>query len=115
VTRHTPHNSAPRSASVRAMGDCTLWSLHREAFREVQAVTSSEALVARTNALNALEALAPVDRFALAQLAGALTTLTVHEQDAPLVVQGEALQRYGCNCLLLDQVVIKCISVARAG
>jgi hypothetical protein len=97
------------------MGDCTLWSLHREVFREVVAVTSSEALVARTNALNALEALAPVDRFALAQLAGALTTLTVHEQDAPLVVQGEALQRYGRSCLLLDQVTIKCTLVARAG
>jgi hypothetical protein len=81
--------SAPRSASIRvpaaaatagataaaagaapaAGAGATLWELSREAFRELQAVSSSEAMVARFEALAAVPALEPVDRYALSMLA----------------------------------------------
>lgn len=43
--------NAPRSASVRTLSPCVLWSIHREAFKAVQALTVSGNLIARSTHL----------------------------------------------------------------
>ncbi|KAG5177179.1 camp-dependent protein kinase catalytic subunit [Tribonema minus] len=101
--------SAPRSASVRAAPAAAdadaaaaapaaaLWSLARDAFREVQAVTSCEAMVARFEALSAAPALEVVDRYALSMLAGAAEEVTLRAGEA-MVVEKQAITR----CILVD-------------
>ena len=43
--------NAPRSASVRTLSPCVLWSIHREEFKAVQALTASGNLIARSTHL----------------------------------------------------------------
>lgn len=89
--------SAPRSATVKATSNCVLWALHRDRFREVQAVACTENLVTRFNRLSALESMVSIDRYSLSRLAGIMST-EVLQAGSTFILQGDPTDR----CFLVE-------------
>ena len=65
---------APRSATVRCMTKCVLWSLRREVFKQIQAVSSSAVSMQRARWLITAPDLAALSAIDLSRLVGTLQT-----------------------------------------
>jgi len=90
--------NTPRSASVRCRSQtAAVWSLSRNAFREIQALSSSAAFVQRNIWLHAVQKLKSLDRFSLSKLAQSLQFETLNAGDIVLL-EGEATQK----CILIE-------------
>ena len=66
---------APRSATVRCMTKCIVWSLRREVFKQIQAVTASTVTLQRSRWLISSPDLAILSAIDLSRLVGTLHTV----------------------------------------
>jgi len=97
--------NAPRSASVRATSPCTLWSLKRETFREVQALASNTTLVQRVAWLQSLPVLKHMDAMDVCKLAGSFKTLVLRDGEV-LLTEGASTDR----CYLIESGMVSVTS-----
>ncbi|CAM9156617.1 unnamed protein product, partial [Hapterophycus canaliculatus] len=107
LTRHVGRGGAvgelallyhtPRSASVKAVEDCELFTLHRSKFREMLALSVSASLVQRVAWMQATPELEPLDKQAASRLAGAFATMQLREGET-VVVEGGTVDR----CYLVE-------------
>lgn len=89
--------NAPRSASIRAKTSCTLWSIGRDVFKEVQAFASMASLAQRSSYLKRVPCLSVLDNMDLCKLAGALETTTYANGEVILEI-GSCTDR----CILVE-------------
>eukprot|EP00904_Undaria_pinnatifida_P007854 jgi/Undpi1/4199/HiC_scaffold_16.g07566.m1 len=82
----------PRSASVKAVEDCVLFSLHRTKFREMLALSVSVSLVQRVAWMRAIPELEPLDKQAASRLAGAFNTIQLRQGET-VAVEGSTVDR----------------------
>mmetsp|Transcript_21793 Transcript_21793/g.28216 ORF Transcript_21793/g.28216 Transcript_21793/m.28216 type:complete len:852 (+) Transcript_21793:138-2693(+) len=94
--------NAPRSASVRATTPCTLWSVKRDTFREVQALATSATLVQRVAWLKSLPVLQLMDAMDICKLAGAFKTQILRDGEV-LLTEGTPTDR----CYLIESGAVK--------
>ncbi|CAM9117745.1 unnamed protein product, partial [Laminaria digitata] len=87
----------PRSASVKAVEDCVLFSLHRTKFREMLALSVSVSLVQRVAWMRAIPELEPLDKEAASRLAGAFNTIQLRQGET-VAVEGSTVDR----CFLVE-------------
>ncbi|CAN0260600.1 unnamed protein product, partial [Ectocarpus fasciculatus] len=87
----------PRSASVKAVEDCELFTLQRSKFREMLALSVSASLVERVAWMQATPELDPLDKQAASRLAGAFTTIQLREGET-VSTEGGTVDR----CYLIE-------------
>ncbi|CAN0426315.1 unnamed protein product, partial [Ectocarpus sp. 12 AP-2014] len=87
----------PRSASVKAVEDCELFTLQRSKFREMLALSVSASLVQRVAWMQATPELDPLDKQAASRLAGAFTTIQLREGET-VSTEGGTVDR----CYLIE-------------
>ncbi|CAM9696348.1 unnamed protein product, partial [Hapterophycus canaliculatus] len=80
--------NAPRSASVRTLSPCVLWSIHREVFKAVQALTASGNLIARSTHLYHVPWLRLLSTADLSKLAACFQTAQ-HKDGDVILREGE--------------------------
>eukprot|EP00903_Cladosiphon_okamuranus_P016069 g14834.t1 len=89
--------NAPRSASVRSLSPCVLWSIHREVFKAVQALTASGNLIARSTHLYHVPWLRLLSTTDLSKLAECFQTAQYRDGD---VILREGQVSFGKGCFL---------------
>eukprot|EP00903_Cladosiphon_okamuranus_P013311 g12406.t1 len=107
LTRHVGRGNAvgelallyhtPRSASVKAIEDCELFTLQRSKFREMLALSVSASLVQRVAWMQATPELEPLDKQAASRLAGAFSTIQLRQGET-VVAEGGTVDR----CYLVE-------------
>ncbi|CAM9977148.1 unnamed protein product [Sphacelaria rigidula] len=107
LTRHVGRGAAvgelallyhtPRSASVKAIEDCVLFTLHRSKFREMLALSVSSSLVQRVAWMQAIPEFEPLDSQSTSRLAGAFSTMHLRHGET-VVAEGDIIDR----CFLIE-------------
>ncbi|CAM9132557.1 unnamed protein product, partial [Scytosiphon promiscuus] len=95
--------NAPRSASVRTLSPCVLWSIHREVFKAVQALTASGNLIARSTHLYHVPWLRLLSTADLSKLASCFQTTQYKDGDM-ILREGEETDR----CFLIESGEVIC-------
>ncbi|CAM9541979.1 unnamed protein product, partial [Ectocarpus sp. 13 AM-2016] len=96
--------NAPRSATVRTLTRCVLWSIHREVFKAVQASTASMSLIARSTHLYHVPWLSRLLSTAdLSKLAACCQTAQYRDGDV-ILRKGEETDR----CFLIESGEVIC-------
>ncbi|CAM9614196.1 unnamed protein product [Ectocarpus sp. 6 AP-2014] len=96
--------NAPRSATVRTLTRCVLWSIHREVFKAVQALTASMSLIARSTHLYHVPWLSRLLSTAdLSKLAACCQTAQYRDGDV-ILRKGEETDR----CFLIESGEVIC-------
>ncbi|CAM9133998.1 unnamed protein product [Ectocarpus fasciculatus] len=95
--------NAPRSATVRTLTPCVLWSIHREVFKAVQALTASMSLIARSTHLYHVPWLRLLSTADLSKLAACCETAQYRDGDV-ILRKGEETDR----CFLIESGEVIC-------
>ncbi|CAM9246560.1 unnamed protein product, partial [Laminaria digitata] len=95
--------NAPRSASVRTLSPCVLWSIHREEFKAVQALTASGNLIARSTHLYHVPWLRLLGTTDLSKLAACCRMAQYRDGDV-ILREGEETDR----CFLIESGEVVC-------
>jgi serine/threonine protein kinase/CRP-like cAMP-binding protein len=80
--------NSPRAATIRALSDCTLWTLEKRFFRQAMVTSSSNQTVQLSQFLGKLKLFETLSMESLSQLSKSLT-LKTYSDDQYIITQGE--------------------------
>mmetsp|Transcript_18774 Transcript_18774/g.18884 ORF Transcript_18774/g.18884 Transcript_18774/m.18884 type:complete len:749 (-) Transcript_18774:401-2647(-) len=89
---------APRSATVRCLTDCSLWSLKREIFKQIQALAASASLLQRSKWVYSVPEISAIGSVEVSKIVRTMQSHIYHDNEL-LISSGEVTNK----CFLVEK------------